>query len=85
MEAGGRWSEAAEADTEAEAARDKVTFTQSLPNLAFIDTNEVMKETEAGLRNSLGGHNEAMYDQMHHNWPSMRSADNSIICLMVSV
>ena len=82
MEAGGCWSEAAEAEAEA-APGDKVTFTQSLPNLAFIDTNEVMNDV--GLRNSIGGHNEAAYCLIDRNWPSLRSADNSIICLMVSV
>ena len=81
MEAAGGRKEA-----EAEATRDKVTFTQSLPNLAFIDTNEVREET--GLTNShfgLGGHNEDVYCQVHQNWPPMRPTDNSIISLMVCV
>ena len=69
---------------------DKMTSSQSLPNLAFIDTNEqVMNELHCNINDDairIQSNNEAMFwgcyhCQVHHqDWPQMHpAADNLMV------
>lgn len=74
---------------EAKKKSDKVTSSQSLPNLAFIDTNEVMNDLHCNSSDDairIQSNNEAMFlgcyhCQVHHqDWPQLHpTADNIMV------